>query len=283
MDRVLILLAPLLLLQVQPGFPTRGAGTSSSSSSTSSVTRATLAAQAPVQRCLYPGSSVGATAPVTAGLMPVSTTFTFGTATSSGVAALATTDLVTSTMRFARTANGTTSNFVSFTGESTALGFMQNHTSSGDGGLFFTTQFAALSAAPTAAQHSLFVGMRADTATATMGCSDPSARLNSVYVGCDNATSTILSVCSNDGSGVATCVPTSFPCTGSKLYTVQLLAHASGGVDYSVLDGQTGVRETGTLTTNLPDPSVSLSWDLSMCSDAGAFTISWSVICVGFP
>lgn len=284
MDRVLILLAPLLVLQqVPPGFPSRGAGTgTTSTSSSSAVTRAKLAEQAVVQRCIYAPSNAAATTYVSAGLMPVGTPFAFGTATSSATAALATTDLVTSTVRFARTANGTTSNFVSFTGESTALGFIQNHTESDAGGLYFTAQFAALSAAPTAPQHSVFVGLRADTSTASMGCSAPSAWLNSMYVGCDT-TSTVLSVCSNDGSGSATCVPTSFSCTGSKLYTVQLLAHAGGGIDYSVLEGQSGVTETGTLLTDLPSQTTSLSWDLSMCSDAGAFTISWSVICVGFP
>lgn len=84
---------------------------------------------------------------------------------------------------------------------------------------------------------------------------DPSAITNTIYVGCDAADDN-LSVCSNDGSGSATCTAlgASFPCkTGSLIgYDFRVAMKADGsGYRYKLIKHD-GTSAGGTLTTNLP-------------------------------
>ena len=91
-----------------------------------------------------------------------------------------------------------------------------------------------------------------------------------------------LQIFSNDGTGTATKIDlgASFPANrtsgaiSTTVYEVQLLnLPASASIQYRVINKETGAIATGTVTTNLPDPTLGLNFFASRCmSTIGSVT-----------
>lgn len=94
---------------------------------------------------------------------------------------------------------------------------------------------------------------------------DPNAELDTVYFGC-NQGDTNFSICSNDGSGTATCntLGASFPCTtDGAYYDFWLTAAPNGGViNYYIERLDTPAQVSGSITSDLPTNTVQMNWHM---------------------
>ena len=111
----------------------------------------------------------------------------------------------------------------------------------------------------------LFVGLKDATAVLT-ATADPTAALDTVFFGCNNAQTT-MRICSNDNSGAATCTDlgANYPCTTTDTaYDVALWAAPNGGsIGYWIRRFPTAFETSGTISTDLPRNTVQLGWDFT--------------------
>lgn len=111
----------------------------------------------------------------------------------------------------------------------------------------------------------LFVGLKDATAVLT-ATADPSAALDTVYFGIDNAQTT-LRVCSNDNSGAATCTDlgANYPATTTNVaYDVAFWAAPNGStINYWIRKFDSAISTSGTISTDLPRATVQLGWDFT--------------------
>lgn len=111
----------------------------------------------------------------------------------------------------------------------------------------------------TDADQRAFFGMYSASAV-FLQTTDPSAALNTVYVGCD-AANTNMSICSNDGSGTATCTTlgASFPCKAYGYYEFFFCAPPAGtSIGYYVRRLDSRAEASGTISSDLPTPTTLL-------------------------
>lgn len=169
---------------------------------------------------------------------------------------------------------------------STQVGWRGN--TAGAGGWLFWTRWTLTVNAPHSRQ---MVGL-ANTTTFPAVTSEPSAVLDSVYVGCDSAfdggsADLPLSICSNDNSGSATCtqLSSSFPCdrTANALYDVWLSAAPNASsIEWYVERLDSAATAAGTLTADLPRNTVQLNpIAYANTADGGtAISIDWLGTCM---
>ncbi len=132
--------------------------------------------------------------------------------------------------------------------------------SAGAGGFLIWFGFGL---ADTKATSRTWIGLFDAVPTVTLSA-DPSAALNSIYIGCD-AADTELKACSNDGSGTATCSPSlgaSFPCnTDGATYDVWFWAKPNAdSVEYYIERLDTPATASGSMTSDLPSKVALLNW-----------------------
>lgn len=111
----------------------------------------------------------------------------------------------------------------------------------------------------------LFVGLKDATAVLT-ATADPTAALDTVFFGCNNAQTT-MRVCSNDNASTATCADlgANFPCTTTDTaYDVAFWAAPNAAsVGYYIRRYGTAFTANGTISTDLPRNTVQLGWDFN--------------------
>lgn len=132
-------------------------------------------------------------------------------------------------------------------------------------------------------RYPTFVGLRENFDGGT-GCRAPSTLLNTAYVGCDYGQNTLYA-CTNDASGSATCTDlgASFPCLTDGVLFNTYISLTQSSATFTVENVGTGTTATVTTTTDLPQSTAMLGYDIAMCTDAGASSISYSLLCVGGP
>lgn len=147
----------------------------------------------------------------------------------------------------------------------------------GAGGCFYWTRFFVNSAST---KQQIFVGLADTTATFTAG-NQPSAQLDTFYVGCDTG-GTTLNVCSNDNAGPATCADlgVNFPTqTANALYDVTLFIPPNGAtLYYDVERYDSRFSANGSVASDLPRNTVQLNWhDYMDTADGGVITsLGWN-------
>ena len=144
----------------------------------------------------------------------------------------------------------------------TAVASLRPTNAAGIGGFYWWGSFAINTTDNTSR---LFVGLKDATAVLT-ATADPSAALDTVYFGCNNAQTTVR-VCSNDNSGAATCTDlgANYPCTTTDTaYDVALWAAPNGSsIGYWIRRYPTAFETSGTISTDLPRNTVQLGWDFT--------------------
>lgn len=193
--------------------------------------------------CLLPGnaSTFGGWGFVTA---------TAGTATTP---AIATTDMISAMRRVRLTSSALAGN----AGGLVANGDQVWRGNAADlGGFLYWIRFGT---STTVAQQRMFLGVQ-DTPSSLLPNGNPSALLDSAYLGYDSA-ATVLSFCTNDNSGAATCTSlgANFPVSTTAVYDFWMYAPPNATeIDYYVERLDTAFFASGTVTSDLPRNSVQL-------------------------
>lgn len=160
------------------------------------------------------------------------------------------------------------------------------------GGFYFTCDYGIADSGYAVGTHN-FVGLTSDLTTLSIGSSlnnQPSALTNIIAMASDSGDAN-MQIMHNDISGVATKIDlgSSFPSNrtaGTALTTLYVVefynAPATTSVKYRVTNKESGAVATGTLTTNLPSTSNTLTFQVgrSMGTSAGGVNGS-AVYCVG--
>ena len=160
------------------------------------------------------------------------------------------------------------------------------------GGFYFTCDYGIADSGYAVGTHN-FVGLTSDLTTLSIGSSlnnQPSALTNIIAMASDSGDAN-MQIMHNDISGVATKIDlgSSFPSNrtaGTALTTLYVVefynAPATTSVKYRVTNKESGAVATGTLTTNLPSTSNTLTFQVgrSMGTSAGGVNNS-AVYCVG--
>lgn len=181
---------------------------------------------------------------------------TTGTATA---ASWATTNAHTRTQRVDYLVTAAATNAVAGVRSSNPGAIYTRATAAGFGG-FKITSTAGPATGVATATHRFFVGVTASTSAPTDV--EPSSLVNMVGFGWDAADAN-CQIFSNDGTGVATKVSTSWavPTTDrAAMYRVELSCAAdAAGIAYLVTDMVTGLTVSGTLTTDIPAGTTALT------------------------
>lgn len=126
----------------------------------------------------------------------------------------------------------------------------------------------------TAANNRHMIGLMASTSFPS-ATADPDTNLNTIYVGC-NSGNTNLSICSNDGTGTATCstLGSSFPCTtNGAFYDLWLAAPPNGAhIAYHIERLDSAARAAGVVTSDLPQNTVQLGFIISSNTGSSSAT-----------
>jgi hypothetical protein len=113
--------------------------------------------------------------------------------------------------------------------------------------------------------QALYVGIQQIGGSAA---GDPSAQLHTLYMGCD-ASQANLQVCSNDGSGTATCTDlgASFPCKVASETGYDFAVHRVKGTSNFryIVKKHDGTTSRGTITADLPSGNIRLR-PIVLCS-----------------
>lgn len=133
----------------------------------------------------------------------------------------------------------------------------------GAGGFVFWHRGAFISATPTTkAGIGLF-----DATGAAFGVNDPNTLTNTAYYGCSQANAN-LDICSNDGSGTATCATlgASFPCkTANAMYDFWIWAAPNASsISWFIQRLDSAASATGVITSDLPTTAIRMAWQVQI-------------------
>jgi hypothetical protein len=176
----------------------------------------------------------------------------FGTG---AVGAIANTNLITWRTRVTHTTAAGANSAAGL--RSTATINMTQGNAAGIGGFIWGSRSAITTNINT---QKIFIGLQ--NVAGAPGVGDPDSLTNTIYIGADAADAN-LEVCSNDGSGTATCntLGANFPKGGTLLYDVYLYSPTNGStVGYFIKNVGSGNIASGTISSDLPANTNFFAW-----------------------
>lgn len=184
---------------------------------------------------------------------------TSGSATTSFVAASASTDFRTSSLLIDFNAAGTAADNVIEHRGTTLFAWMGN--AAGRGGFFYHCRFGpGLSGASFPTNFKFFIGLQ--NITTAFGTGNPSTRVNCLGIGCDPA-DTNMSIIHNDGSGTATLtgLGSTYPARSAvAVYDFYMfVAPNTTTVEYYLVRADTGDITSGSYNSDIPSSTTFLT------------------------
>lgn len=201
--------------------------------------------------------------------IPSSTTLTalgdgYGAVGTSSAGTLATTNLLSSMVRYVTTCSAFANNQAGLNG----LPQFWLGNAAGLGGFRVEIEFGVVTTVTTLR---LCAGLYYNGGAVIPLTADPSAATNSVFLGCD-AADTNLQIMHNDGSGTCTKVDlgASFPKTNDVVYRVVFTAAANATtIDYEVTRLDSAASAAGTISTDVPSNAQFMA-AVIRCGNGGA-------------